>query len=185
MGEGDPQLVPGMLEVYFQKRTGFQLGDNNNLFDLTYVGNVAHAHILAALALLTTSRASTAPLDHEKVDGEAFIITNDTPIYFWDLARMFWRAAGSELGTQHVWTISKDIGIPLAALSEFACLLVGKKTRFTRKAFKFSCMTRYYNISKAKSRLGYKPILSLQEGVERSTKWYIEERTKAQEKKRL
>jgi sterol-4alpha-carboxylate 3-dehydrogenase (decarboxylating) len=183
MGEGDPQLVPGMLEVYFQKRTGFQLGDNDNLFDFTYVGNVAHAHLLAAQALLATSRSATVPLDYERVDGEAFIITNGSPIYFWDLGRMFWRAAGSELGTEHVWIINKAIGMPLAGLVEFICLLLGKQTKFTKKAFKFSCMTRYYNIGKAKSRLGYKPLVSLQEGVERATKWYIEERTKAQEKK--
>lgn len=182
-GEGDPQLVPGLLEVYFQKRTGFQLGDNDNLFDFTYVGNVAHAHLLAARALLATSRLSTVPLDHERVDGEAFIITNGTPIYFWDLARMLWKAAGSELGTDHVWIINKQIGIPMAAAAEYICKLLGKQTRFTKKGFKFSCMTRYYNINKARSRLGYKPLLSLKEGVERGTKWYIEERAKGQEKK--
>jgi sterol-4alpha-carboxylate 3-dehydrogenase (decarboxylating) len=175
-GEGDPQLIPGMLQVYYNGKTGFQLGENNNLFDYTYVGNVAHAHILAAIALLATSKLSTVPLDYERVDGEGFLITNGTPIYFWDMARMIWREAGSPLGTDHVWTISKSVGLPLAGVVETVTALIGKHTPFTRKAFTFSSMTRYYNISKARQRLGYKPLWSLQEGVARSVKW-------AQEKK--
>ena len=56
------------------------------------------------------------PLDSEKVDGEAFMITNDSPVYFWDFPRMLWKAAGLEQGTEGVWVITKDVGIPLAGL---------------------------------------------------------------------
>lgn len=173
-----------MLQVYYTGKTGFQLGDNNNLFDFTYTGNVAYAHILAAIALLATSRSSTAPLDHEKVDGEAFMITNGEPIYFWDLARMLWREAGCTLGTDHVWVISKEIGLPLAGVVETVCGLFGIHTPFTRKAFRMSSMTRYYNISKAKTRLGYKPLWTLQEGIVRAVKWDTERRQREAEKKR-
>jgi sterol-4alpha-carboxylate 3-dehydrogenase (decarboxylating) len=38
----------GIYQVYERGQTHFQIGDNNNMFDWTYVGNVAHAHILAA-----------------------------------------------------------------------------------------------------------------------------------------
>ncbi|KAF9053964.1 NAD(P)-binding protein [Hymenopellis radicata] len=34
--------------VYQKGQTHFQIGDNNNLFDLTYVENAAYAHLLAA-----------------------------------------------------------------------------------------------------------------------------------------
>jgi sterol-4alpha-carboxylate 3-dehydrogenase (decarboxylating) len=172
-----------MLAVYHSNRTGFQLGDNDNLFDFTYIGNVAHAHILAALALLTTSRLPTPPLDHEKVDGEAFMLTNGTPIYFWDLARMLWREAGSELGTDHVWTIGKGVGLPLAGIVEGVCKVIGVQSKFTRKAFRLSSMTRYYNIGKARERLGYTPLWSLQEGVKRAVAWDMEQRRKSGEKK--
>src|SRR5271168_4973162 len=74
-GEGDTQALPSMAEIALTSKTNFQLGTNENLFDFTYVGNIAHAHLLAAHALLATSFLTTAPLDHEKVDGEAFIIT--------------------------------------------------------------------------------------------------------------
>ncbi|KAK7690118.1 hypothetical protein QCA50_006766 [Cerrena zonata] len=47
-GPGDRQVMSGLRDVYESNRTHFQVGDNNNLFDWTYVGNVAHAHLLAA-----------------------------------------------------------------------------------------------------------------------------------------
>jgi sterol-4alpha-carboxylate 3-dehydrogenase (decarboxylating) len=182
-GEGDVQVIPGTLSAYTTNKTGFQLGDNNNLFDFTYVRNIAHAHLLAAYALLSTSSLSTAPLDHEKVDGEAFIITNDQPVYFWDFARAVWKAAGNEKGTEHVWVIGKDVGLVLATVVEWAVWAIGRDTPFKRRIVRFSSMTRYYDCGKAKRRLGYRPIVSLQEGIQRAVGFWLEEQKAAREKK--
>lgn len=38
----------GLMQVFYNKQTHFQIGDNTNLFDWTYVTNVAKAHLLAA-----------------------------------------------------------------------------------------------------------------------------------------
>ncbi|KAE8440693.1 hypothetical protein EG329_006811 [Mollisiaceae sp. DMI_Dod_QoI] len=182
-GEGDVQVLPPIVNVFHNKQTGFQLGDNTNLFDFTYVGNVAHAHCLAALALLTTSNLKTAPLDHEKVDGEAFFITNDQPVYFWDFARAVWKAAGSDKGTEHVWEISKDLGLMLGTVLEWGFWAVGKTAKLTRRQVKYSCMTRYYDCGKAKQRLGYAALVGLPEGIEKSVKYILEEQRIESEKK--
>ncbi|KAJ6619453.1 C-3 sterol dehydrogenase [Mycena sp. CBHHK59/15] len=47
-GPGDRQVMAGLYQVYERGQTHFQIGDNTNLFDWTYVGNVARAHLLAA-----------------------------------------------------------------------------------------------------------------------------------------
>ncbi|KAG6866291.1 hypothetical protein C0991_006387 [Blastosporella zonata] len=52
-GPGDRQVMSGLYAVYENNQTHFQIGDNTNLFDWTYVGNVARAHILAADKLET------------------------------------------------------------------------------------------------------------------------------------
>lgn len=174
-----------MVDVYLSGKTGFQLGDNNNLFDFTYVGNVAHAHCLAALFLLQTTKLATAPLDHEKIDGEVFFITNDQPIYFWDYARAVWKAAGSDKGTEHVWHIPYDVGMAIGGILEWGMWLVGREAKLTRRQVKYSCMTRYYDCGKAKRRLGYAPLVGLQEGIDRAVKHYLtvkkqEEENKAQ-----
>ena len=182
-GPGDAQLLPPIINVYHTSRTGFQLGDNDNLFDFTYVENVAHGHILAARALLATAQLKTQPLDYERVDGEAFFITNDSPVYFWDFARMVWKACGSTLGTEHVWVISKDFGLTLGGVMEWVYWIVGKTPKLTRRQVRYSSMTRYYDIGKAKKMLGYAPIVGLQEGIERSVAWFEEETRREGEKK--
>lgn len=171
-GEGDVQLIPNMLNVYYTSKTGFQLGSNTNLFDFTYVGNVAQAHCLAAAALSVTSNLKTAPLAHEKVDGEAFFVTNDQPVYFWDFARAVWKAAGSDKGTEHVWEIGRNTGMLLGAIIESAMWVIGKVPKLTTRQVRYSCMTRYYDCSKAKKLLGYRPQVDLQEGIERSVRWF-------------
>lgn len=97
-------------------------------------------------------------------------MTNDAPVYFWDFPRNLWALAGSKEGTERVWTITKEVGIPLAAVAETLLPLIGRQSKLTRRSIRFSCMTRYYNISKAKKRLGYKPIVSMKEGTERAVK---------------
>ncbi|ETW81745.1 hypothetical protein HETIRDRAFT_475223 [Heterobasidion irregulare TC 32-1] len=60
-GPGDRQAVPGFAAVLAEGKAHFQIGDNKNLFDWTYVGNVAYAHILAAEKLVPPTK-----LDEEK-----------------------------------------------------------------------------------------------------------------------
>lgn len=45
---GDRQALPGVLDVLKSGKTNFQIGDNKNLFDWTYVDNVVHAHLIAS-----------------------------------------------------------------------------------------------------------------------------------------
>ncbi|KAH6898943.1 3-beta hydroxysteroid dehydrogenase/isomerase family-domain-containing protein [Thelonectria olida] len=173
-GEGDAQLLPGLLGAYRGGKSNVQVGDNENLFDFTYVGNIAHAHLLAAQLLLATSASAVVPLDHERVDGEAFIITNDSPVYFWDFARAVWRAAGNPAGTEKVWTLPRGLGITFGYVSEVISHILGRKPTLTRKGIIYSSMTRYYNITKAKAILRYKPLYTQQEGIERGVNWFLE-----------
>ena len=183
-GEGDMQLIPGLLKAYAKGQTRFQLGQNNNLFDFTYVGNVAHAHILAAIALIQTSQLSTLPLDTERVDGEAFLVTNGQPVYFWDFARMIWSAAGDKTEPRQVWKIEKETGLLLAGMVEWLFWLAGGWTpNLTKSKVKYSCMTRYYAIDKAKERLNYKPLMTMEEGAQRTVGWFQEKENEGSKKK--
>ena len=82
-GEKDTTVTYKILEHGSQASQTvlkMQLGDNDNLFDFTYVGNIAYAHMLAGHRLLATydryDAGHGALLEHERVDGEAFNITN-------------------------------------------------------------------------------------------------------------
>ncbi|EHK45244.1 hypothetical protein TRIATDRAFT_138983 [Trichoderma atroviride IMI 206040] len=177
-GEGDVQTLAGFLRAYKNGKSNVQLGDNTNIFDFTYVGNVAHAHLLAARLLLATAASSIIPLSYERVDGEVFFITNDSPVYFWDFARAVWKAAGNDKGTEGVWQISQGWSIVLGSLSEVFFGIINKPPTFTKLRAVVSTMTRYYNISKAKRVLRYEPLWTLQEGVDRGVGWFLEQEKK-------
>ena len=179
-GEGDRQLLPGMLQVMANGQTNFQIGDNQNLFDFTYIGNSAYAHILAAERLVMIDPATT-PSDESTVDGETFIITNGEPVYFWDFPRAVWALRGHY--PSYYIKMPLGVGVTVAGAAEAFAWLVGKEPGFTRFRVKFSCWQRYFDIRKAKTMLGYKPIWGLQEGLVKSLKWLEEEDQKKGEKK--
>ncbi|KAL9031002.1 MAG: hypothetical protein Q9196_000940 [Gyalolechia fulgens] len=181
-GEGDVQLIAGMMKALRKSQTRFQLGNNNNLFDFTYVGNAAHAHILAARALLTTAHkfGTMAPLDFERADGVPYFITNTTPIYFWDFARAVWSAAGDPVSLSapsSIVVINETLGLFIASLLEFIFWIIfwgTKQPSMTRGIVKYSCMTRYFDTGRARRLLGYKPVWGLDEAVRRTVKWFVE-----------
>lgn len=162
-----------------------QLGKGDNLFDCTYVGNVAYALAIAAEGLLHThqraARDNAAPLDHGVVDGQAFIVTNDTPIYFWDIARFMWTLYGRKISTEKVWVLSETFMVVVGALAELSSLISGRKTKITRQTIKYSCMTRYYSCEKLKQRCGYVPLVGLEEGLGRAVRdFVIQERARSE-----
>ena len=89
-GPGDRTLIPGFYDVIRRGQTHFQVGDNLNLWDFTYVDNAAYAHVLAAENLMTP----VEKLQNGSARGEAFFITNGQPVYFWDFARGCWAEFG-------------------------------------------------------------------------------------------
>lgn len=164
-GPGDRQLVPGLRAVAKLGQSKFQLGDNNNLFDWTYAGNVADAHVLAAQKLLN-------PLTSSKVSGETFFVTNDTPAYFWALARTVWKADGHV--DKRVIVLKRPVAIFAGYLSEFFSKMSGKEPGLTPFRVKIVCASRYHNISKAKELLDYKPRVNIEEGIEKTLAWMDE-----------
>lgn len=164
-GPGDRQLVPGLRTVAKLGQSKFQIGDNNNLFDWTYAGNVADAHVLAAKKLLN-------PETRDNVAGETFFITNDTPAYFWALARTVWKADNHI--DKHVIVLKRPVAILAGYLSEFFSKLLGKEPGLTPFRVKIVCAYRYHNISKAKKYLGYKPRVDIEQGIMNTLAWMDE-----------
>ncbi|KAL9111294.1 MAG: hypothetical protein Q9227_004171 [Pyrenula ochraceoflavens] len=193
MGERDSIVaLQQMRHAHYSSRwkLRMQLGGGENLFDYTYAGNIAHGILLAAERLTETyireAEGKAAPLDFERVDGEAFIVTNDQPMYFWDVARNFMALLGRPIEPSEIIVIPVGLGFFFGAGSELAGWLSGRKPGLTRTRVKYSSITRYYSCDKAKMRLGYQPIVGLEETFARCVKWYletIEKQSSTEEKK--
>lgn len=167
-----------LISVAKSGRANMQLGDGKNVYDFVYVGNLAHAHLLAAKALLRDSeRPQSEVKDEEKVDGEAFHITNDEPWLFWGFTRAIAKAAGNPVNENEIRVISRWGAMLMALFAEWIVWIFSfgrKEPNLTRYGVRYSTMTRTLNIEKAKRVLGYRPIFSMQEGIERSVAWFDE-----------
>jgi sterol-4alpha-carboxylate 3-dehydrogenase (decarboxylating) len=184
---GDQQLMHRLATVLERGQHKIQIGDNTNLVDWVYVGNVADAHILASDLLPTRTDEALTP---HQVAGHVFFVTNDTPLPGWNFSRMIWRELGApekDLDSKNVIKISRTMALFMAAIAEIWCKVSGGSTEFTRFAVQYVTATQYYDISKvkllvllmhslnvdhvrvgdlqARTVLGYKPKVSLEEAA--------------------
>ncbi|KAK0516448.1 hypothetical protein JMJ35_001051 [Cladonia borealis] len=168
-GENDLTTVKPMVEAAASGKYKYQVGDGNNTFDWTYVGNAAQAHILAALALV---KAGPLAKQGEGVDGEAFFVTNDEPMPFWKFARALGTAAGYPT-REDIRIIPRTVGLAMATIAEWLVWITSfgrRKSSMTRHGIRYSTMTRTFRIDKAKMRLRYKPLVDMKEGIRRAGK---------------
>ncbi|KAF8520590.1 erg26p [Hysterangium stoloniferum] len=169
-GPGDRGMCLSGEQVILSGRSHIQIGDNTNLFDFTYVGNVVDAHLLAADKLLSPDSLADSP---SRIDGQAFIITNDEPWPFWDFMHLIWKEMG-HVSQRKPFILSRTIALVLAYFAEWAAWVTGKPAVFTRFRVKFMCVNRWFDIGKAKKVLGYKPRVGNAEGIKRMVEWYKE-----------
>lgn len=169
-GERDNQAIPGSLGVLQRGQTRYQIGDNKSLFDWVSAGNVGRAHLLAAQALLRQPEH-----DGQKVDGEAFFITDGNSIPFWTFQRLIWYAAGDRTAPEEVTVVPAWFMLILATAVEWLywVFTMGlKRPKVLRRQFMiYASCPRTYSIKKARERLGYKPLDDRDEQIQRGLEW--------------
>ena len=152
-GPRDYQLIPSIHACIAKGETPFVVGDGENLWDVTYVDNVADAHVLAVENLLSTRSAA----------GEAILISNEEPITFRDFCLEVWKNFG------HYPAYQLHIPVTLASffgrIAEVATWLTNTPTTLSRGSVLDACSTRYCSGEKARKILGYKPRVGIEEGI--------------------
>lgn len=169
-GPGDRQNLPGFLGSLDRGQSSTAIGDNFNLFDFTYIENAAHAHILAS------EKLDTSP----EVAGEAFFITNGTPVPFFNNGRKFLTYFGAENSFYRHLPFALAIVLAYTITALLNLLAPIRQIPWTLTPFVVYNATtdRYFDISKARNLLGYEPIYSLEEGLRKSASYFLEEREK-------
>lgn len=112
-----------------------------------------------------------------RVDGECFNITNEEPVLFWEFQRALAAAVGLPVKKEDIKVIPFWLAFVIAAVSEWAtwALSGGKKQPLvTRDAVRNTVMSRTLNGEKARRVLGYRPRVSMEEGVARTGQWFVE-----------
>ncbi|KAI3837168.1 hypothetical protein MKW92_011818 [Papaver armeniacum] len=157
----------GLLTCIRPSSILFIIGDGNNFYDFTYVENVAHAHICAEKAL--SSGGETA----ERAAGQAYFITNTEPIKFWEFVAVILDGLGYE---RPRIKIPAPVMKPIAQLVALTYKVLGPYgmpvPQLTPSRISLLTCNRTFSCSKAKDRISYTPIVSLQEGLKRTIDSY-------------
>ncbi|NLQ22158.1 NAD-dependent epimerase/dehydratase family protein [Shewanella sp. S-1] len=155
-GPGDPHLVPRVLS---RGRLGKLklVGREDKLVDTIYIDNAAYAHVLAALELCQAK---------PKCQGKAYFLSNDEPITMAEMINLILACDALPPVTKRV---PQSVAYVAGAVLESVHYLLKKQeepmmTRFVAR--QLSC-SHYFDISAAKRDLGYRALVSINQGMAR------------------
>lgn len=160
-GEHDQVLIPRLVRILRERRGRLPLPRGGAAtLDLTYVGNVVHAMWLA----------TQGP---DIASGEAFNITNQQPAALRDMLR---RLFIDEL-RQDMRIV--DLPYPLlnaaSHLLQWLAAASGREPALTPYSLGAVQFDMTLDNRRARERLGYQPIYSLEDGVARTARWLREQ----------
>ncbi len=164
-GEADPYHIDSLIA---QAKTGFyvRLGNGKSKCQHIYVGNMAHALIMAAKALLN---------GNEAIYGNVYFITDGPASNFFKFFDKILIGSGYKLFPKNLW-LPKWFAYPIACMSEGIAVLarpVKKYTpKFSRFAVTYTCSDFIFNSEKAKKDFGFVPKYNKDECFDRTVKFY-------------
>lgn len=166
-GEADPYHLANVLRLIKAGKLPMRLGNGKARFQHVYVGNVAHAHVLALRDLLG---------DAPRCAGEAYYVTDVDAVDFLDHLEPILNALGHELPTRRLpepmaMAVASAME-GLAALTKRVPLLPTFTPTLTRSSVRFVCHDHTFDGSKLRRDLGYAPKYSAEVALDRTISWW-------------
>ena len=151
-GPGDPHLLPRVVESVKAGRLRI-VGDGSAKVDVSYVGNVADAHLDAFDAL-----------ERGKGAGQAYFISQGEPVDLWPWLNSILEGLGQPPLTQK---IPLPLAYGIGALCEGAWKVLRRRTDppITRFVAVELAKDHYFDINKAQHELGYRPRVPMNEAL--------------------
>jgi nucleoside-diphosphate-sugar epimerase len=160
-GEGDPYHIGSLVNM---ARTGFyvRLGNGSSKCQHVYVGNIAHAHLLAAHALLD---------GNERVRGKAYFITDGPASNFFKFFDSIVQAAGYRIWPKNLW-LPRRLAYSLGSISEAIAFLLSPVKKYSPKMSRFAvtytCTDYTFSSNRARQDFGFVPMYGEKEALERT-----------------
>ena len=161
-GPGDPHLIPRLV-AKGRARQLKRVGSGDNLVDISYVDNVAHAHLLAADNLA----------GHGNAAGKAYFISQGEPVRLWDwINDLFARLDIPAVDAAVPFPLAYGVGAVLEVLH--SAFRSSEEPRMTRFLAEQLAKSHYFSIELAKNDIGYVPFVSTAQGLEHLVSWLSE-----------
>lgn len=168
-GEADPYHIGSLVNM---AKGGFyvRLGNGSAKCQHIYVGNIAHAHLQAAHALMNGA---------ERIGGQVYFMTDAPGSNFFRFFDQVVEGAGYKIKPRNFW-IPRWIAFGMGSMSEFFAWLIrpvkNYHPKFSRFAVIYTCTNYTFTSEKAMKDFGFKPKYSKEEALERTIRFYRNER---------
>ena len=158
-GPSDPHLIPRIINRAKAARLR-RIGSRPVKVDVTYIDNAADAHILAGDKLDVGS----------PVAGKAYFISNGEPVELWPFIDRILAAGGLPPLTRTISAWKARLAGRLLEWMYWGLHLPGEPpmTRFVASQLSTA---HWYDITAARTDLGYEPHVSIDEGLRRTAEW--------------
>ncbi|MFO0548606.1 MAG: NAD-dependent epimerase/dehydratase family protein [Polyangiaceae bacterium] len=158
-GPRDPHAIVTSLRAFAKGSVPFLLGNGEALFDVVYVDNVVHAHLLAARAL------HEAP---HRVAGRPYIVNEDHAVNYFEwlrpyAARKNVKMPRLRLGRRPTHALARAMGL--------VHRVTGLEVPFHSFHAHVIGEDFYFSSRRAKTELGYTPIVSVEDARRRTLEW--------------
>ena len=161
-GPGDPHLIPRLIARGKAQKLK-QVSNGQNLVDITYIDNVAEAHILAAENLHSAGTAA----------GNAYFISQGEPVNLWNWINDLFQKLNIEPVKNKINAKpAYIIGTLLEGI--YLWFSLDKEPQMTRFLAEQLAKSHWFAIDRARNDLGYEPRISTAEGMDRLIEWLSE-----------
>lgn len=135
------------------------LGTGRTLYHMTYIDDLVNGFLLA-------SRQPNAV-------GQVFTIAGERYTTLTELVDLIAETLGRRLRR---WRVPLAPVLAAAGACERVCRVLGVAPPLYRRRVEFFCLDRAFRIEKARKLLGYQPQVDLREGLQRTARWYRDQK---------
>lgn len=152
-----PRDKAGIFQLFkiINKGLFFFIGNGKNKMDYVYVDDLVQGARLA---------------EKSNVSNDDFIIGAKNPITQKDIAQYICESLRKNTPVMH---IPKFLALYISYIIKYLCILIGIKPIFFPDRVKVLTANCYFDISKARKKLGYNPRYSFKEGSILTANWLI------------
>lgn len=153
-----PKDKGNLTELYkaIKKHYFFFIGDGENKMDYVYIKDVVRAAYLTQL---------------NRLQASDYIIGAERAILFKEVVRCVAKSINQHVPKLH---IPKSVGLALSYLTQFAGKVLGRRSPLFPSRVKVMTTSCYFNTTKARKELKFRPKVSFKEGTHITGKWLLE-----------
>ncbi len=158
-GAGDPHLMPRVIQRHRSGKLRI-VGDGTNRVDLTHVENVVHAHLCALRSLIA----------NPSLGGNPYFIGQDEPVILWEwINHVFAQIGLPPLEKSISYRTARTVGWVMEQAWKF--LPMQGEPPMTRFVACQLANDHWFSCRAAEKDLGYKPVLSMKQALEKTLPW--------------